>query len=51
MVARIARAMVENPDEVSASVGEERGEFVRGRRQAGQVEGQPPQERGAVGFG
>ena len=28
MVARIARAMVENPDEVSASVGEERGEPV-----------------------
>ena len=27
-VARIARAMVEHPDEVSASVGEERGEPV-----------------------
>ncbi|MSO44994.1 MAG: KH domain-containing protein [Thermoleophilia bacterium] len=28
MVARIARAMVEHPDEVSASVGDERGEPV-----------------------
>ncbi len=28
MVARIARAMVEHPDDVSASVGEERGEPV-----------------------
>lgn len=28
MVARIARAMVENPGEVAASVGEERGEPV-----------------------
>ena len=28
MVARIARAMVEHPDEVSAGIGEDRGEAV-----------------------